>query len=71
MGNLYFRDVFGNTAVILCNQDGTFRLVCRDKEKKKWKDQPYKKLHGAKTALGMYGPWIEVFPKQATKVAIN
>ena len=59
MNNLYFKDVFGNAAAIIEKNDGTYRLIMKDKFGRKLKDQNYKKLRGAKTALGMAGPWIE------------
>lgn len=63
MANLYFKDVFGNAAAIFELKDGTYRLIVKDKTGRRLKDQNYKKLRGAKTALGMAGPWIEMKPK--------
>ena len=71
MANLYYRDVFGNAAAIFETKENTFRLIIKNKAGTRIKDQPYKNLHGAKTALGMAGPWIEVFPKKSPAIGTS
>ena len=65
----YYRDCFGNVACLIVKANNTARLICKDRAGKIWKDKPYESLKGAKTALGMAGPWIEVSVRGTTQSA--
>lgn len=71
MANLYYRNVFGDTAAIIETKEETYHLIIKDKTGAKVKDQSYKKLRGAQTALGMAGPWIVVLPKKNPAIGTN
>ena len=71
MNNLYYRDVFGNTAAIIELKNKGFRLIIKNKTGAVIKNQPYKNFRGAKTALGMAGPWIEVAPRKTVPLGTS
>lgn len=58
-----YRNQQGDIAIVGTTADQRIRLVLKHKDGTVWKDRLYQSPRGAKTALGMSGPWIGFNPQ--------
>jgi len=64
MEKMIFRNYAGDIACISETTDNRILLVLKNKAGTVLKEKPYKSIKGAKTALGMAGPWIGFNPQR-------
>jgi len=64
MESMIFKNYLGDTAHISETPDKRILLVVKNRAGIAVKEKNYKNLKGAKTALGMLGPWIGFNPQR-------